>query len=421
MKDIIVTTYDLDYQAQGIGRIEDKVTFVKGMFKDETGIVEIIKEKKNYTIARLKTLIERSHDRVSDDTFDYAPLYGLSLEAECLWQQKITQETIRKIANLHVNVGQTVTDHNKLNYRNKITLHTKIIEGVLKIGVYKEQSRSLIEIDSHELAHPIINQTIKHVAQLFKEKSFRFDFLKHITIRTNETMIMLVLSVKKTAASIETFIQTLKPYADSIYLNHAIEDYEILSQDSQHIYGLEFLPIQFSSLTLSLGPTGFFQVNTNVALLMYEHIKNSIKGNVLIDAYAGMSSIGQFVSDKVKVLSIESNNDSVIQARASLLTNNINNVTIVHGNVENEIQKYINQADSIVFDPPRSGLAEPILDLLLETPVKQIIYVSCDLKTLSRDLSRLSQTYIVESVTPFRMFPSTLHVESIVLLSLKTA
>ena len=418
----IIKTYDLDYQGQGIGKLNDKITFIKGMFANEVGRISIIKDKKNYVTAELVELIEKSPDRISDLSFDYAPLYGLSLDAECLWQKKITKETFKKIANLDVSVNPTVSDNRKLHYRNKITLHTKLINGVLKLGVYREQSRDLIEINNHELALPILTKTIRELSTLFGIKQFTFNWLKHITLRTNEKQVMMVLSVNETPSDLSSVIELFKPYADSLYINHSIEDYEILGADSIHIYGLKTLPLEFNHVSFNIGPSGFFQVNTEVAKKMYDHIKANVRGRIIIDAYAGMASIGQYISNnETTVYAIESNEDSIIQAKASIIQNKLSNIEIIQGQVEEKLEIVIPKSDVIIFDPPRSGLSERIIDMIIEHPIKQIVYVSCDLKTLARDMKKLSEYYVIQSITPFRMFPSTYHVENITLLSLKTS
>ena len=137
----------------------------------------------------------------------------------------------------------------------------------------------------------------------------------------------------------------------------------------------------------------------------------------VLDAYAGMATIGQFLGQAFNVVAIESNHDAVIQAKDQINKNQLKNITIIEGDVNIEIKNYIDQMDSIVFDPPRSGLDSDTVELLLAHDIKQIIYVSCDIKTLTRDLKMLSSRYDIISITPFRMFPSTDHVETITLLS----
>ena len=416
-----VEAFDLDYKGQGITKINDKITFVKNLFEGEVALVTIDKTYKNYQEASVVEYIKRSPNRVSDTYFDYAPLAGLSLASECLWQEKITKETLKKIGNLDVNVSDTITDGIKTHYRNKVTLHV-VKKDKLVVGVYKANSRALVHIDTHLLVKPILNETIQKINALFETYTFIDDTLKHMTLRTNGHEVMVILSIRiKAYKEKDMLVMLLKPICDSIYLSLSPNDYEILGDEVLHIYGKKTLPVNFGPLTYDIGPVGFFQVNEPISLKMYEFIKQHITGKNVLDAYAGMATIGQFLGQAFNVVAIESNHDAVIQAKDQINKNQLKNITIIEGDVNIEINNYIDQMDSIVFDPPRSGLDSDTVELLLAHDIKQIIYVSCDIKTLTRDLKMLSSRYDIISITPFRMFPSTDHVETITLLSLKTS
>ena len=415
-----VKTNDLDYQGQGVTRIDDKVTFIKGMFDDEVGIIEITKSKKNFQQAKLIELIQKNKERVSENSFDYAPFFGLSLKAECLWQQKITKETIKKITILDVEVEDTITDGKKLNYRNKITLHVKNIGGSLKIGTYEENSNYLEPIETHHLALPVINDKITILNKWLKTFKLETNDIKNFTLRTNGKDVMLIIGIKLKFEGIESIIDELKKHFESIYLNIEKRSFENLSDESIHVYGLETLNMTFNHLSFEIGPESFFQVNKDVAILMYDEIKKLTQNHTVIDAYAGMASIGQYIDSK-KVYAIESNLDSITQAKKILKVNQIDHVELIHGQVEEKLEAYIKNADVIVFDPPRSGLTESIIELVKLSQIKTIVYVSCDLKSLARDINGLKDLYDIKKIIPVRMFPSTVHVENIVLLSLKTA
>jgi 23S rRNA (uracil1939-C5)-methyltransferase len=91
-------------------------------------------------------------------------------------------------------------------------------------------------------------------------------------------------------------------------------------------------------------------------------------------------------------------------------------VEVIENDVALAIEQYLSKVDTIVFDPPRSGLDDTTKALLLEKPVSEIIYVSCDLKTLVRDINTLKTIYKVTSVTPVKMFFHTVETETIVRL-----
>lgn len=417
----MLTALDLDYQGQGVCRYQDKVVFVKGMLKGETGLVRILKDKKSYFIGELLNLKTRSNQRVdveNPDDLHYAPLLHLSISAQLEWQQKITEETFRKIAKMDVSIDPILYDKRDLGYRNKITVHIQK-QDRLKIGVFAQQSHRLYPIKHMILAADVIQKTLDKLNEIFQIVSLQDDSLKHITIRSHQQKVMLIFSTtQKTWVEKDIILSHLNlPFITSIYQNILETDFENLGKESILLYGEESLEINFGGLKFPVKPGAFFQVNTPVALKMYEKVKALITGKNVIDAYAGMASIGQFISsDVLQVYAIESNHEAVESAKLSIVNNQINNVSVIENDVSSAIEQYLSKSDTIVFDPPRSGLDDTTKAMLLEKPVSEIIYVSCDLKTLVRDINTLKTIYKVTSVTPVKMFFHTVETETIVRL-----
>jgi 23S rRNA (uracil1939-C5)-methyltransferase len=417
----MLTALDLDYQGQGVCRYQDKVVFVKGMLKGETGLVRLLKDKKSYFIGELLNLKTRSNQRVdvtNPDDLHYAPLLHLSIPAQLEWQQKITEETFRKIAKMDVSIDPILYDKRDLGYRNKITVHV-VKQERLRIGVFASQSHRLYPIKHMILAADVIQKALDKLNEVFQMVSLQDDTLKHITIRSHQQKVMIIFcTTQKTWVEKDTILPHLSlPFITSIYQNILDSDFENLGKESILIYGEEALEIQFGGLKFPVKPGAFFQVNTPVALKMYEKVKALITGKNVIDAYAGMASIGQFISSNVdRVYAIESNHDAVESAKLSIENNRIKNVEVIENDVALAIEQYLSKADTIVFDPPRSGLDDVTKAMLLEKPVSEIIYVSCDLKTLVRDINTLKTIYKVTSVTPVKMFFHTVETETIVRL-----
>lgn len=417
----MLTALDLDYQGQGVCRFQDKVVFVKGMLKGETGLVRILKDKKSYFIGELLSLKNKSNQRVdvkNPDDLHYAPLLHLNTTAQLDWQQKITEETFKKIAKMDVQIDPILFDKRDLNYRNKITVHVAK-QDRLKLGVFAPQSHRLHPLTHMVLASEIIQKTLDKLNEIFQMIALQDDTLKHITIRSHQQKVMIIFSTtQENWTEKDTILSHLNlPFIISIYQNIQDMDYENLGTHSILLSGNPTLEVTFGGLRFPLKPAAFFQVNTVIALKMYEKIKSLIQGNIVIDAYAGMASIGQFIASKVeKVYAIESNHDAILSAKASIEDNQITNVEVIESDVSLAINQYLGLADTIVFDPPRSGLDDTTKALLLEKPVNEIIYVSCDLKTLVRDINTLKELYRVTSVTPVKMFFHTVETETIVRL-----
>ena len=169
-----------------------------------------------------------------------------------------------------------------------------------------------------------------------------------------------------------------------------------------------------------ISPKSFFQVNTKMAVKLYEKVLEyaSLTGKEIVyDLYCGTGTIGIFLSDKAKeVIGIEVNEDAILNANHNKEINQASNVTFYGGDVSKKIDELNQKPDVIVVDPPRAGLDIHTIQMLKKLNSKRIIYVSCDPMTLARDLKLLQENYEIKEVTPFDLFTHTYHVENVCLL-----
>ncbi|MCK5731597.1 MAG: class I SAM-dependent RNA methyltransferase, partial [Tenericutes bacterium] len=122
------------------------------------------------------------------------------------------------------------------------------------------------------------------------------------------------------------------------------------------------------------------------------------------------------------VYGIDSSKASVSDAIENAKANNIDNIEFITGNVEGEMPKLIKSGIKphvVILDPPRKGLAKPVVDAIIKSRPKQIIYISCNPSTLAKNIAEINHLYKIVSVQPLDMFPNTASVESITLLKLK--
>jgi 23S rRNA (uracil1939-C5)-methyltransferase len=157
-----------------------------------------------------------------------------------------------------------------------------------------------------------------------------------------------------------------------------------------------------------------------MASKLYQVVYDSIlEGDTVLDLYCGTGSIGIFLSSKAgRVRGVEVNTQAILDAKQNKEMNGLDNVSFVCLDTslfEEDLSCY----DTIIVDPPRSGLNQKTISSLLDSNVKKIIYVSCDLMTLCRDLNVLKEKYEIKEVTPADLFPNTYHVESVCVLERK--
>ena len=136
----------------------------------------------------------------------------------------------------------------------------------------------------------------------------------------------------------------------------------------------------------------------------------------VLDLYCGTGTIGMLVSKYVEeVVGVELEKSSIDSANLCKELNNIENIKFIQGRVEDNID-FFKEIDSIIVDPPRSGLDKHTIETILKLSPKTISYISCDPATLARDLKMLLTDYNVLEVHPIDMFPNTYHVENVVFL-----
>jgi len=222
----------------------------------------------------------------------------------------------------------------------------------------------------------------------------------------DETLVLFTLEKNINEDKIK---EVLKDNVTTVvtYLN----DYKI-------VYGNGFIYEKLGDYTYKISPESFFQVNTNGAYKLYSIVKNYInKNDNVLDLYCGTGSIGIFISDKAeKVLGVEINEYAVKDALENKKLNHLDNVNFLCLNTS-DFSQSLNEIDVVIVDPPRSGLDKKTVSYLLKEKVKKVIYVSCDLMTLTRDLGYLKELYKIKEITPVDMFPNTYHVECVCVLN----
>ena len=186
------------------------------------------------------------------------------------------------------------------------------------------------------------------------------------------------------------------------------------------------MPLHLDGLDLEISPRSFFQLNTKQAIQLYRTIASMISGNYefIVEAYSGIGAISLYLKDKAKeIIGIESIKDAVVNANRNAKKNGCAHVSFVCDDAANKLV-YLSKKrtiDVLVVDPPRSGLDDAMLECILRSKIKEIVYVSCNAATLGKNLAVLQSCYHVEKVVPIDMFPHTPHVETVVLLSHKKA
>ena len=183
-------------------------------------------------------------------------------------------------------------------------------------------------------------------------------------------------------------------------------------------WGRPFIFETLGPYRFRVGLQTFFQVNPHQTVRLYDEVLRWIEnGSAVLDCFCGVGGISLWVAKKSRiVLGIEENAASMAAARQAAEANGARNVRFVKGDTGVELPTLMEGFDTAIFDPPRKGLEPQVIETLLVSPLKRIIYVSCDAVTLARDVRALMPAWEPVSLQGVDMFPHTSHCESVAVL-----
>ncbi len=365
---------------------------VFGGIPGEIVLAEIIeqqrsKRKQKRVFGTVKQILTPSRYRIKTPCDFYGHCTG------CNWQhinyqyqlhlkQLILKNELYKYLNKSIKIEKIIPSVNQFNYRN----HGRFsVRRNGQIGFTNKVTKKFVGINKCLIMSENINSHIKNLDSLVGETS-------QISIRTAE-------------------------YTESFLIQPKIKNKKIKIETGQKSYNELINTNKFQ-----ISSPSFFQVNTPQISKMSRIINSLIKDinkNILIDAYAGVGTFGIILKEKFnKIIGIEQSYSAVIDAKQNI--KKIKNYHMVIGNSEEVISAIKPKIDLLLLDPSRKGCDEKLLENLILNPVKNIIYISCEPKTLGRDLNLLTQNskYKIISINPIDLFPNTHHVESITLLKL---
>lgn len=418
-KTIEVTAHEVDRFAQGVSRIEDVVVFTHGLLASEKALVTITQVKKNFVKAKIKKLLTQSPLRKTmPSRLGALDLFHLKDEEQDKWQYETTKEQVKRNLGLEDVVEATLSDENKLRYRNKVVYHV-LNDSMLRLGLYTQEPIELVEVHTFLMNSLAIQRCIAKIQQ----QSIEIDpeVFKHVVLRSNEKEEVLVtlIAYKKEFKGLKQLIDVIKTFKEVVGLTLNIKPNEttILGRESILLFGKNELEFTLGELKLKVNDQSFMQVNTSMMIKVYDEIKKEVEGETLIDAYSGIGSIGFYVGSNAKKVIMIENNLKNIEVANELKHKVKGNYEVIYGDAKNFIPKF--NADTLVVDPPRAGLHESLLTTLKEKQFKKIIYLSCELNTLIRDLKVLTETYKIKRIVPVRMFPQTTAIETLTILERK--
>ena len=437
---------DCGIDGEGIGKADGFTVFVKDAVIGDTVRAKIMKAKKNYGYGRLEEIITPSPDRVEPKCQFARQCGGCQLQA-LSYEKQLEFKTSKVRGHLERIGGFTDIPMEKIlgmeqpfHYRNKAQFPVgKSKDGRIITGFYAGRTHSIIEnrdcalgvTQNKEVLDRVIAHMEKFHIQPYDENTGK-GLVRHVLIRygffTDEMMVCLIINGEKLPGE-EALVKSLRqiPETVSVMVNvNKKRNNVILGEKVRLLWGKPYITDKIGEISYQISPLSFFQVNPYQTGRLYGKALEyaQLSGNETVwDLYCGIGTISLFLAQKAKrVRGVEIIPAAIENAKENACLNGFANTEFFVGKAEEVLPEQFartgERADVIVVDPPRKGCDETLLSTIIEMQPDRVVYVSCDSATLARDLKYLCEKgYELKKVCPVDMFPNTVSVETVCLLS----
>ena len=325
-------------------------------------------------------------------------------------------------------------------YRNKMefSFGDEFKDGPLSLGLHKKGSTYdvLTAVDC-KLVHEDMTKILSCVLEYFRARGASYykkmqhvGYLRHLLLRrgdaTGEILVNLVTTTQEEwdLKPLVTELLSLHLEGKIVGILHILNDSlsdVVQSDETRILYGQNFFYEKLLGLEFKVTPFSFFQPNSKAAEVLYRTVRDYI-GNIedmtLYDLFSGTGTIGQILAPVAKeVIGVEIVEEAVAAANENARHNGLVNCKFLAGDVFQVLDEIEEKPDVIVLDPPRDGIHPKALPKILDYGVDKIVYISCKVTSLARDLEMMqARGYRVEKVVAVDQFVHTVHVEVVTCL-----
>lgn len=326
-------------------------------------------------------------------------------------------------------------------YRNKMefTFGDEVKGGELALGLHKRNSMyDIVTVNGCKIVDDDFSKILSCVCSYCKEKNLPYfhkmtheGYLRHLLVRkaakTGQLLIDIVTTTQMSfdMSELAKKLQNLKLDGKLVGFLHTYNDSiadVVKNEGTEVIFGQDFIQEELLGLKFNISPFSFFQTNSLGAEVLYSKAREYVgttKDKVVFDLYSGTGTIAQILAPVAKkVIGVEIVDEAVCAACENAKLNGLSNCEFIADDVLKALGNISSKPDLIVLDPPRDGIHPKALEKIIDYGVEHMVYISCKPTSLARDLVTLQKRgYRVEKSCCVDMFPGTVHVETIVLMS----
>jgi len=320
-------------------------------------------------------------------------MQDITYEKELEIKKNSVLNKLQRIAKLDIKDVDILTNA-EYYYRNKVDL--KVENG--KLGYYNRKTHNLTQISTCKIASKAINEMINWL------ENQDLNGISEIKIRSNyNDEIQISMDYLS-----DEMLENLKSVESIVEIYAKNKNFDLVYRKKQFVD-------KIGDLSFIISPKSFFQVNKYNTSLLYDTAKqmmNASASDRILDLYCGIGTTTMYIGN---------GKDAVKDANQNKKLNNLQSIQFIEEKSENVVGKLTKEPfDIILVDPPRKGMDEKVVEAIIKSTAKKLVYISCDPATLARDLKMLIENgFAVRDVKLVDMFAKTMHVETVVLMSRK--
>ena len=449
----------VDFPNKGYVFVEDQKVLIKNGIPGQKVRFMIQKKRSGRAQGRILEVIEKSPLETREPVCSNFPACGGCMYQTMSYEDQLhMKETqIRELLEEALIQGGQIDENGnaafewegihgspiEFGYRNKMefSFGDEYKDGPLSLGLHKKGSTyDILNTDDCKLVHPDMTKILVCVREFFLERNASFykklqhvGYLRHLLIRRGVTSGEILVHVVTTTQE-EYDLEPLKEQLLALslegkivgimhILNDSLSDV-VQSDETKILYGKDYFYEELLGLKFKISTFSFFQPNSLAAEILYSKVREYVgdtRDKVVFDLYSGTGTIAQLAASVAsEVIGVEIVEDAVKAARVNAALNSINNCRFIAGDVLKVLDDVPEKPDMIILDPPRDGVHPKALPKILAYGVDQIVYISCKVTSLVRDLPAFYEAgYEMTHACAVDQFCQGVHVETIALLSRK--
>ena len=440
----------VEFPNKGIVSVEgeENKVIVKNGIPGQKIKFAVNKMRKGKAEGRLLEVLEKSPLETREPVCSIFPACGGCMYQTMSYedQMKMKEQQVKEILDAAI-IGDYEFEGVKASpkefaYRNKMefSFGDEFKDGPLSLGLHKKGSTyDVLTAFDCKLVHEDMTKILVCVLDYFKERNVSYykkmqhvGYLRHLLLRrgdiTGEILVNLVTTTQEE--------YDLTPLVDALLalelegkivgilhiLNDSLSDV-VQSDETRVLYGQDYFYEKLLGMEFKITPFSFFQPNSRAAEVLYSTVRDylgDMKGKTLYDLFSGTGTIGQILSPVAeRVIGVEIVEEAVVAANENAKHNGITNCKFLAGDVFKVLDEIEEKPDVIVLDPPRDGIHPKALPKILDYGVDTIVYISCKVTSLARDLEMMqAKGYRVVKAVACDQFCQTVHVECIIKMQL---